>query len=830
MHPKRHFLTFLLSLLVFFTALAQPTVKQLKKRGLAEFEAKEWSRASETFTEVLKQDARQEDLYRKRAVCYEMLNQPVDAIFDYLELLKRNPKEKELLLKLSDLNIQIEKFDDALVYVGQLLALDNDHIPALERKAWCFIRKKLFSDAIQVCENVIQKNQYNYTIHYYRGLAKDSAHDYNAAVVSYARAITIMKGIKPNDSKPLPKFKDYYFNIAGAQVKLGSFDDALKNYGIALTLDEADKEVLKNYQILYQRSFAYSGKKDFINAIGDLNKAIVLNPDDYQSFFQRASIYKGTLQFQSAISDFTKVILGKPQFFDAHFLRGECLLELGNYREAMNDFAACMKLSPSHEKSKVNFENAKQKFYELNREADPPEIKIEQPLPDFANYVNVLVTQLDLQVNGHVRDKSPIKSILVNGVEASFKGDDRISDFVCMVPLASETRKIEVVATDIYNNVNTKFFKVGKILDESKAKVMFSGRILAANESRSPVMNHKAYLCNEVGERLYTFFTNEQGEFKFDNLPYDREYQVFLDLKDSPLGDQPKFLITTVGGKPVLNSESKGNSAFVFQLLPMDYSTMELMTLDDAPLHIDIKGKLVGGNDNKTPISNVTVNFLDEKNQVLATHKTDMDGAFIFTNLVPNGNYAIEVDQIDARNIPYEKIIIADTKGRVIKEISKDATGTFKYRLLNSERSQMSAITESDPWLKTFKLSKDRKELFIIENIYYESGSFAILKDAEKILTKAIDALKANPKLVLEVQSHTDAVAGDEFNLELSQKRAAAVVEYLTSKGIEASRLTAKGFGESQLINNCKNGTDCSDAEHRQNRRTVFKISYSEAK
>ena len=117
--------------------------------------------------------------------------------------------------------------------------------------------------------------------------------------------------------------------------------------------------------------------------------------------------------------------------------------------------------------------------------------------------------------------------------------------------------------------------------------------------------------------------------------------------------------------------------------------------------------------------------------------------------------------------------------------------------------------------------------MMIIENIYYQSGSWEIMPEAEVVLTKAIDALKANSKLTIEVQSHTDAVAGDDYNMELSQKRASTAVDYMVSKGIDKKRLSAKGFGESQLTNKCVNGVECSDAEHKQNRRTVFKINYS---
>jgi outer membrane protein OmpA-like peptidoglycan-associated protein len=193
---------------------------------------------------------------------------------------------------------------------------------------------------------------------------------------------------------------------------------------------------------------------------------------------------------------------------------------------------------------------------------------------------------------------------------------------------------------------------------------------------------------------------------------------------------------------------------------------------------------------------------------------------------VPKENYSIKTDSLESLTINYNKILVTDEYGKIIKELTKNPGGYFKYEMLPNERIQLTKISEVDPWLKTMNLSKDKNEMVIIENIYYPSGSFEILPDAEGVLGKAIEAMKANPKLTMEVQSHTDAVAGDDYNMELSQKRANTVVDYMVAKGVDKKRLTAKGFGETQLTNHCTNGVECSDAEHKQNRRTVFKINY----
>jgi outer membrane protein OmpA-like peptidoglycan-associated protein len=114
--------------------------------------------------------------------------------------------------------------------------------------------------------------------------------------------------------------------------------------------------------------------------------------------------------------------------------------------------------------------------------------------------------------------------------------------------------------------------------------------------------------------------------------------------------------------------------------------------------------------------------------------------------------------------------------------------------------------------------------LTIIENIYYDYGKWDLLPQAIITLNKVVDVLKKNPDITIELISHTDSRGTDEFNMELSQKRAATAMDYIVAKGINKSRLSAKGMGETQLVNRCKDGVECSEDEHAQNRRTEFKV------
>ena len=111
-----------------------------------------------------------------------------------------------------------------------------------------------------------------------------------------------------------------------------------------------------------------------------------------------------------------------------------------------------------------------------------------------------------------------------------------------------------------------------------------------------------------------------------------------------------------------------------------------------------------------------------------------------------------------------------------------------------------------------------------LNNIYYDYNKAEILPDAEQDLFTLLDLLEDYPDMVIELSSHTDARGDDEYNQKLSQRRAESARNWLISKGADKERIKPVGFGEKQILNRCTNGVKCSDAEHRINRRTEFKI------
>lgn len=118
----------------------------------------------------------------------------------------------------------------------------------------------------------------------------------------------------------------------------------------------------------------------------------------------------------------------------------------------------------------------------------------------------------------------------------------------------------------------------------------------------------------------------------------------------------------------------------------------------------------------------------------------------------------------------------------------------------------------------------DLAKVLHIPIIYFDFDKSNIRNDAKKELEKIIAALNDYPQLKLNIRSHTDSRGNDVYNKALSKRRAASVLNYLVSKGVDSSRLKSEGLGESELVNHCGNGVSCSEVNHQKNRRSEFII------
>ncbi len=110
-------------------------------------------------------------------------------------------------------------------------------------------------------------------------------------------------------------------------------------------------------------------------------------------------------------------------------------------------------------------------------------------------------------------------------------------------------------------------------------------------------------------------------------------------------------------------------------------------------------------------------------------------------------------------------------------------------------------------------------DFFVLQDIQFEFNSSALTEDSQSGIQILANFLKRNPELRVELAGHTDDVGNAAYNLKLSSERAEVVREALVAKGIDPSRMTAKGYGSTKPM--CPNDSE----EHRaMNRRTEMII------
>ena len=203
-------------------------------------------------------------------------------------------------------------------------------------------------------------------------------------------------------------------------------------------------------------------------------------------------------------------------------------------------------------------------------------------------------------------------------------------------------------------------------------------------------------------------------------------------------------------------------------------------------------------------LANVRVKLMNTDNEVVDDQLTGNGGIFQF-KVDPEKEYLLLGEKADF----FAKRKGFSTIGGGVRQ--EDLVERFTTK-------QFDATLTLDPIIL--------EKTIVLQNIYYDLSKAEIRPDAAKELDKLVELLRDNPNIKIELSSHTDSRAEDAFNLELSERRAQAAVRYLILKGISQSRLVAKGYGESQLVNGCDNANQdsCTEEQHQQNRRTEFKV------
>ena len=204
------------------------------------------------------------------------------------------------------------------------------------------------------------------------------------------------------------------------------------------------------------------------------------------------------------------------------------------------------------------------------------------------------------------------------------------------------------------------------------------------------------------------------------------------------------------------------------------------------------------------------------------------------------------ITDIDTKEIlPNAKVILFDDKMNKISETISSDKGAYSFKIECNKKYYVRASKEEyetteksfGPVTKTGESKLDielKRNIFPVEVgtdlakildvsiIYFDLDKWNIRPDAAEDLEKIIAVMNQYPNMTIDIRSHTDSRQTHKYNELLSDRRAKSTLEFMVKNGINRNRLTAKGYGETQLVNNCSDDVPCSEAEHQKNRRSEF--------
>lgn len=289
---------------------------------------------------------------------------------------------------------------------------------------------------------------------------------------------------------------------------------------------------------------------------------------------------------------------------------------------------------------------------------------------------------------------------------------------------------------------------------------------------------------------------DKQTNLSLSGVTVSVEGQDRLEKSITDANGQASKVIAIPPGNYTIYGEKNGIKTPLISLTEADFKSNSTTVFREL-FHDDPRFTLVGETFDcnlERNLPSINTVLTNATSKVSTNQTSDVEGKFIY-QLEPKSEYTVMANQQGR----YSQTELVTTKGL--------------------DRSQTLYVTLK---LGVCDLVKD--DTWVLKNILYDFDKSEIRADAALILDNVVGVMKSNPSLHIELSSHTDSRGNDNYNMKLSQRRADAAVAYLVSKGISKSRLVAKGYGETRLVNKCGNNVDCTEEEHQENRRTEIKI------
>jgi tetratricopeptide (TPR) repeat protein len=553
----RKFITLLLLIGVAATLNGQ-SFRKLRKAAEKFVENGKYEDAIEQYTHAIELKPTDINLYIARGKALEEIGRYEDAYSDYEKAQVFDPDEDDILYLLGRASNEMGKYEQALKHLNHASRVAKREAKIYPEKVKTLLALGMYEQALKVSDTAMlfREDDLNY---YQRGLA----------YVKLNNDVLARKDLE----KAISKNRDYTdarLALANLLIRNGELDAAMQHCSEVIKSDD------RNTEAYLTRSRIYVAQLDYPSAINDVSRNILIEPDNPKHYVDRGMYYQEFKQHTNAINDFTKAITLNSSEPDYYFKRANSYEEIMDYEKAARDYSTITELSEFNMEARKLLSDAEERLFEINREKEPPRVQIVSP-EITGSTIEVRGDAEKLIISGSIIEKSPLKSLIINGHESLFeKGSDGTYEFLANLDI-DDAEEINLVATDDYDNQidleykivrteidppeisilapyagddnqifldnnNRNLFIQGKIADNSLIKSIFIEGVTASYpvEQENPTFTATIDILNKeritviaedvFGNRQETTFTlNREGAVISADNPMGKTWVVFIE-------------------------------------------------------------------------------------------------------------------------------------------------------------------------------------------------------------------------------------------------------------------------------------------------------------
>ncbi len=423
----------LLLLITLATALNGQNFRKLKKAAEAFVENGKYQDAIEQYTHAIELKPTDINLYIARGKILEEIDRYEEAYADYEKAKVFDPKEEDVLYLLGRVSNKMGKYEQALAHLNNASKIAKREAKIYPEKVKTLLALGMYEQALKVSDTAMmfREDDKNY---YQRGLVYEKLNNDVLARRDFEKAVSKNRS-----------FADARLALANLLIRAGELDKAMEHCSEVIKNDD------RNTEAYLTRSRICIAKLDYPSAINDVSRNILIEPENPRHYMNRGIYYQEFNQHPNAINDFTKAISLNSSDPEFYFLRARSYEEIMNYEMATKDYSTITELSEFDMRARKLLSEAGERLYEINREAEPPGVQIVSPEVKGTT-IEIKGDAEKLIVSGSITEKSPLKSLVINGHESLFeKGSDGKYEFLANLDI-EDAETIKLVATDDYDN------------------------------------------------------------------------------------------------------------------------------------------------------------------------------------------------------------------------------------------------------------------------------------------------------------------------------------------------------------------------------------------